>query len=57
MLLASGLLAGGTCDLSFVVPGVLAYAGLTAHLQGAAVDPAQGQPIELTNALAALLGP
>ena len=56
-LLASAALGGGVCHLSFLVPAVPAYVGLTAHVQGAALDFAQPQPIELTNGLAVKLGP
>ncbi len=55
--LSSGLLAGGICDLSPLVPSIPSLSGVVAYLQGAAVDAALPQPIELTNALAVELGP
>ena len=55
--LPSALLAGGLCDLSPLVPSIPSLSGVTAYLQGAAVDVGLPQPIELTNALAVKLGP
>jgi hypothetical protein len=55
--LASAPIAGGTCDLSPLVPNVPALSGVTVHLQGALADFALPQPIELTNALVVQLGP
>ena len=55
--LTSGVLAGGVCDLSPLVPSIPSLSGVTAYLQGAAVDFVLAQPIELTNALAVKLGP
>jgi len=54
---ASGPLAGGTCALAPVVPPNPALSGKVAHLNALAVDPSLPSPLELTNALAVLLGP
>ena len=56
-LVAGGVLAGGVCDVAPPVPAAPALIGVTAHLQGIAVDLALASPIEPTNALAVLLGP
>jgi len=56
-LLASGVLVAGASSLVVQVPGIPALIGLTAHLQGVAVDPLIASPIELINGLALKLGP
>ena len=56
-LVASGILAGGVCDVAPPVPSTPALSGVTAHLQGLALDLALASPIEPTNALAVTLGP
>jgi hypothetical protein len=57
VLAASGALAGGVCDMAPSVPSTPALAGLTAYLQGFALDLALAGWIEPTNALAVTLGP
>jgi hypothetical protein len=56
-LVAGGILARGVCDLAPTVPATPALSGVTAHLQGLAIDAALANPIEPTNALAVTLGP
>ncbi len=56
-LVASGSLAGGVCDVAPLVPTTPALSGVTAYLQGLALDLALASPIEPTNALAVKLGP